>query len=320
MKVTLDSACGLLRSNDNFIILTHRAPDGDTLGSAYALMRVLSSLGKTAYVKNCDPVPKKYAFLSDGAPEVPAGFEPGFIIAVDVAETTMLGALSGEYGDKVDLCIDHHISNSDYAGSTYVDADAAAAAEIIFEISKKLGAALDRETAMRIYTAIVTDTGSFKFSNTTPRTLNIAAELIAFGFDFNAIQRELFDMKTPEKLCLENLVLETLSLYDDGLIAMIHVTDDMLRRSGTTSEDMDGLAQIPRNIEGVRVGVTMKQSGRDCWRISMRSGDVNVSEVCKNHGGGGHPRAAGCEVAGELPAAREEILSTLRRFMNEKDA
>ncbi|MBQ3379117.1 MAG: bifunctional oligoribonuclease/PAP phosphatase NrnA [Clostridia bacterium] len=320
MKVTFDTVCEFLRSNDNFIILTHRAPDGDTLGSAYALERVLRKTGKTAYVKNCDPVPKKYMFLSQGAADLPEGFAPGFIIAVDVAENAMLGALAPVYEGKVDLCIDHHISNSDYARSTYVDADAAATAEIIFGLLKALNVSLDTEIAKLIYTAIVTDTGSFKFSNTTPHTLMTAAELISMDFDFNAIQRELFDLKTFERLELEKLVLSTLKLYEGGSVAVIHVTDEMLIKSGTTSEDMDGLAQIPRNIEGVRVGITMKQSGENGWRVSMRSSDVNVSEVCKCHGGGGHPRAAGCEVDGGLSEARESILSTIRRFMQKKDA
>ena len=313
MKVSFEAACALLREHDNFIILTHRAPDGDTLGSAYALMRILRSAGKTAYVKNCDPVPKKYAFM---APKV---FLPDFVIAVDVAENAMLGALAGEYEGRIDLCIDHHVSNSGYAKNTYVDADAAAAGEIVFAVSKALGTPLDTETAKRIYTAIVTDTGSFKFSNTTPRTHKIAAELIAFGFDFNALHMAFFDIKSKEKLTLERLALETLETYDNGAVALIYVTDEMLKESRTTSEDTDGLAQIPRNVEGVRVGITMKQSGENAWRVSMRSSDVNVSEVCKAFGGGGHVRAAGCEVMGTLSHAREDILFAVRRAMNKKD-
>lgn len=318
MKIDFNSACALLRENNNFLILTHRSPDGDTLGSAYALERILKKCGKTAYVLNCDKVPSKYEFIQEGSKPVPDGFMPGFIVAVDVADISMLGSLCEEYRGRVDLCIDHHVSNTDYAKNTYADPKSAATGEIIYDVALALPTELDIETAKRLYVALVTDTGSFKFANTTPRTHIIASELIKFGFDFTLMLRNMMDIKTWNQVQLEKLVLSTLTLYDDGCIAIIYVTQDMMDITGTSGEDLEGLAQLPRYVEGTRVGVTIKQSGENHWRISLRSSAFDVSEACKVHGGGGHPRAAGCEISGTLEEARDAILTTIRRFLKDK--
>jgi len=315
MKITFEEACAFLREHDNFIILTHRGPDGDTLGSAYSLERVLRKFGKTAYVRLCDKLPKKYTMMAEGAHPIPDGFTPDCVIAVDVAENTMLGSLSEEYKGKVDLCIDHHVSNSDYAKLTYVNAKAAATGEIIYDIALALPVEVDVDIAKRLYVSLVTDTGSFKFSNTTPRTLIIASELISFGFDFTAIHRNMLDLKTWNQMQLEKSVLSTLTLYDGGVIAVIYVTQQMMDETGTSSEDLEGLAQLPRYVEGTKVGITIKQSGENNWRISLRSGVFDASEACKVHGGGGHPRAAGCELQGTLEEVRETFLTTIRSFL-----
>ena len=316
MIIPFQDISKLILEHNNFLILTHRAPDGDTLGSAYALQALLEKLNKTAYVLHDETVPKKYQFMLEGRGEMPEGFLPDYIIAVDIAEVKLLGKRLELYGDKIDLCIDHHISNSGYAKNTYVDAKAAATGEIIYDIAMAMGIALDIDIARNLYVSIVCDTGCFKFSNTTSKTMVTASELIKFGFDFTLLLRNLFDLKTKGQIELEKLILDTLELYDDGKIAVICITSEMMKQTGTSGEDLEGFAQLPRYIAGTMVGITIKQCGDKLWRISLRSsGLFDASKACAVHGGGGHPRAAGCEISGTMEFVKDQIIDTAKSFL-----
>lgn len=316
MKVDLKEVARLIIKWDNILILTHRSPDGDTLGSAYALKSALDKLGKKVYVLNDGEVAKKYAFILQGSTIMPNDFNPDFVISVDTAEASLLGSNFDKYGDKVDLCIDHHISNSDYAKYTYVDPIASATGEIIYDLILMLKVPLNTNIARDLYVSIVSDTGCFKFSNTTSKTLITASELIKFDFEFTPLLRNLFDLRTKGQIQLEKLILENMEHFNDGKITVICITSEMMQKTETTNDDLEGFAQLPRYIEGTLVGITIKQFKDKKWRISLRSSGIfDASKACQIFGGGGHLRAAGCEIEGSIDEVKEKILTTVRSFM-----
>lgn len=298
---------------DDVEIISHRSPDGDTLGSAAALCRGMRSLGKRVNVVCSDPIPVKYQFLFDGISR--QEFEPKHFVSVDIAAPHLMGNLEAEYADKIEVCIDHHIKNSVNAGVKFVDEDSSAVGELIWILLKTMGVRIDKGIAECIFTAITTDTGCFKYSNVTVRTHLIATELIKIGIDCAALNFKLIDEETKEKLALKNMALSTLEYHCDEKCAIITITSEMIKNSGAEPEDMDGVASIPRSVRGVQCGVTMKQDG-DSWKISIRSDEnVNASELCGRFGGGGHARAAGCKLNCGYDEAKKMIVDAVNEVM-----
>ena len=304
-----DRAVSLLREADRVLILTHQYPDGDTLGSGFALCRALLALGKTVRVECADPIPEKYAYMMEGL--APLDFEPAFVCAVDVADTHLLGSLS-VYANRVDLCIDHHGSNVEYARELLLDAGCSATAMLIADIIRGLGVEIDRAMAECIYTGIATDTGCFKYSNTTPQTHRLAADMMERGIAYDIINRAMFDIKTRERIELERQALDTVTFYYEGRCAIMTISEEMVRRSGATDNDMEGLAPIPRQIEGVWVGVTLREKSGGAYKVSVRTGNhADASAICARLGGGGHVRAAGCSLDGPADQAVRRILAAI---------
>lgn len=298
----------LLKEKDNIEILTHHYPDGDTLGSAYALCLMLQSLGKKARVITSGAVARKYDFLKKGV-EIQE-FEREFVVSVDVAAPSLLGENQSEYEGIIDLCIDHHGTNSIVSKYSYVDAKAAATGEIIYELSKEMGIGLTRDMASCIYTGLSTDTGCFRYSNTTPCTMLVAAELMAVTPDWHKINTEMFEVKTKEKLQLERMVYDTLEYSCGGKCALIYTTLKMQEEAGIGDDEMEGLASIPRQIEGVLLGITMREKADGTFKISVRSNkDVSASDFCAQFGGGGHKAAAGCTIEGDLETVKAKLQS-----------
>ncbi len=310
----LKSAANLLKTHDNIEILTHHYPDGDTLGSAYALCLMLQSIGKRARVITSGTVAKKYDFLKKGVKE--QTFEREYVVSVDVAAPGLLGENQQEYEHIIDLCIDHHGTNSITAEASYIEEKSAAASEIIYELSKVMGIDLTEEMATCIYTGISTDTGCFRYSNTTPRTHLIAAELMEITPAWFDINTEMFEIKTKEKLRLERMVYHTLEYSCYGKCALIYTTLEMQQRAGITDDEMEGLASIPRQIEGVLLGITMREKENGEFKVSVRSNKgVNAAEFCAQFGGGGHAQAAGCTVEGTLDEAKAKLISAAEKIL-----
>lgn len=256
--ISLDDAAEYLRRADDIVILSHQFPDGDTFGSAAALCMALQSMGKRAKTRCRHAVSAKYAFMFRGVKK--QEFEPKTVVAVDVADIDLLGEpIREEYEGRVDLCIDHHAGNRTFAKYTYVDSTAAATTEIIYALITKLGAKITPEIAEAIYTGITTDTGCFKYTNATPRTYRIAACMMETGIDAAAINREMFDTKTRARLEMERRVLDSMNFYLDDRCAVVYILRDMIAESGACEDDLEGLAAIPRQIEGVLVGVTLRE-------------------------------------------------------------
>lgn len=306
----LTAACDRLLAADHWLILTHQYPDGDTLGSAFALGRTLRALGKKARVVNADPFPEKFAFMTDGVEW--DKFEPVHICAVDVADPRLFGDALADYADRVELCIDHHASNTRYARYLLLK-EYAATAMLVYEIVRQLGVTPDAAIAESLYTGIATDTGCFKYSNTDPLTHRMAADLMEIDIRAAQINRAMFDTKSRSRIELERLALAGLRFEWNGRCAVMPVTREMLAKSQAHDNDMDGLASIPRAIEGVWVGVTLREVDTDRFKISVRTGrHANACDICARLGGGGHPAAAGCTLSGPLSEVIDRLLGAIR--------
>lgn len=316
---TLEKAVWLLLGAENVLILAHKAPDGDTMGSAFALARVLIKLGKTAQVICDDPFPPKYNYLFKGLRSDHCrtdNFIPEFIVATDIASIELMGKSLAPFYDKIGLCIDHHPSNTGYADFTVVDPTAAATCEIVAEIIDLLDVEIDDDIANCIYTGLATDTGCFRFSNTTPKTLRTAAAMIEKGADSVKLNKLLFETKSRGRLEMERMALESLEYYFGGLIAMITLTRAMTKKAGIADSETEGIASIPARIEGVEVGITLKEKEDGFYKISLRtSGKFNASDICASLGGGGHAAAAGCRVEGDLDEVKRKILKAVNDEM-----
>lgn len=317
MRIDLHETAKILENADKILLLCHSHPDGDTLGSAYALARALLGMGKRVRVECSDPIPKDFSFMLEGIET--DDFEPELIAAIDVADIKLLGKESeGKYTGKIGLCIDHHGSNMLYADKVCLEADSASTAEIIYLLLKIMQVDPDPVTASCLFTGVSTDTGCFRFSNTTVRTFEIAAELAKLGADTYNIIQVFFETKTKTYAALERLALDSMRFYFSDRCALICVTQDMYKRSGSNESETDRLANLPRQIEGVLVGVTMRELKDGSFKASVRThGDIDASAICKRLGGGGHMGAAGCTLYG---SKQQAINSLLKEVQAEIDA
>lgn len=313
-RINIPQAAQLLRQQDQILILCHRNPDGDTIGCGSALLRGLRALGKEARLACSDRIPGRFAEL---LPEEEVDFEPQLVVAVDVATPELLGDKLAFWGERVDLCIDHHGSNQDYARFLLLEPKAAAACELIFLLLKELGVEITPEIADCLYSGLATDTGCFRYPNTTPRTLRMAAELLELGCRQEVLNQRYFETLTRGRLEVERQALEGLEYALEGRCALMTLSQAMLEESGAKEDELDGLSALPRQIEGVWAGVTLRElKDRSGYRVSLRTtAEVDASAVCSRLGGGGHSRAAGCTVRGDWAKARQLVLEAVRQEM-----
>lgn len=316
MITDVKKAAEILKSNDDFLILSHANPDGDTLGCAYGLCGILQKMGKRAKVMCADEIAPRMKYLRDTV--IQQSFEEKTVVSVDVADRKLLGDLDAVYGDKIYLAIDHHESRQEFAEYTLVDAGAAAACELIFQIAEEMNAQLDGEIASCLYTGLATDTGCFKYSNTTGRTHMIAAKLMAYDFDVADINYKLFDMKSKGRLELEQAITQGMEFFCDDRVAVVWLTTELMDRfkGRVDSEDFNGLASLPRQVEGVVLGATVKQKGPTTFKVSVRTAEpINAGSVCALFGGGGHARAAGCSIEGSIEFVRAKLLPVFEKAL-----
>lgn len=312
--MTLNNVAEILKQKNNIEILTHHYPDGDTLGSAYGLCLGLQQLGKNAKVILSGKVAEKFGFLKNGIKV--QDFEQEFVISVDVAAPSLLGVNEENYLSKINLCIDHHGSNNLGVKDSYIDANAGATAEIIYDLLLLMNVEITKEIADCLYTGISTDTGCFMYTNTTTKTHLIAGELMAKGADFGAINRAMFETKTKAKLALERMVYDTLDYYCKGKCAIIYTTLDMQEKLNLGDDEMEGLASIPRQIEGVKIGITMREKVNNQFKISVRTnGDTDACLFCQKFGGGGHKAASGCTIDGDLHTVKERLIKAAEEML-----
>ena len=315
--LSVGEVCEFLRSHDNYVILLHAQPDGDTIGSGYALAYTLNAMDKKVRVLCSDPIPPKFTYISNSLKE--EDFPEETVVAVDVATPKLLGSLEAEYGDKVDLCIDHHISNLKYAHNLLLDANASANCEIIYKVIKELDVGFNKHAVDGLYTGIVTDNGCFKYSNTTVETHLIAAELMKMGVDYAEINRIMFDTKSRARVKIEGMAMDGVEYLFGGRVAIITVTRQMIDETGCADDDLDGINTLSRMIEGVMVGVTIREKKDGKYKISLRTNaPIDATSICAEFGGGGHPRAAGCEFSCTLEQVKQRLAVVIKEALEEK--
>jgi phosphoesterase RecJ-like protein len=320
LKQEYKKAADFFRTHDNFLLLVHEKPDGDALGSCLGAAHLLQQMGKSFRLINDDPIPNKFSFLplADRF-ELPDGVNERFqaVISFDCGDRKRLGR-SGELiaEDAHILNIDHHATNDRFGTANLVDLTAAATSQIVYKIARELEEELSLDAATCLYTGMVTDTGGFRYSNTTEEVLLIAADLLRKGVQPYHVVDKVMETMTWAQLQMIREGLDTLGRDESGRIAWVTVTREMLERVGGDEEDVEGLVNYPRNVEGVEVGLCFREVAPGKVKVSFRSKYVvDVGKIALEFGGGGHARAAGCKVDGSLEEVRDRVLARVKEAL-----
>lgn len=306
--MTAQECSQLLLSKNNILIITHTNPDGDTLCSAAALCSALRRTGKRANLFRNPAVTTKYM------PHVekyfaPKSFKSKYIVSVDVATEKMFAE---GFDGAIDLCIDHHPTNSHYAKKELVCPDKAACGEIVLAVIKEMCGGITQEEADLLYIAVTTDTGCFQYLNTNAATFRAAAELLEYGADTGMVNVKFFRKASRARLKLEGMIYSTMGFYRDGKISVAIITNEMLRQAGAGEEDCDDLAGLAGRAEGASVNITIRERDNGSSKVSVRTGrDVSSSDICAVFGGGGHAMAAGCTIDCPPEKARDMLLAVI---------
>ncbi len=314
--LSLEASADMLEGAENVLILFHINPDGDSVGSAFALRYALTFLGKRAWCVCASEVPERLWFAmkdqqeSVGVGDIPNDFSPDLTVSVDTASPSQLGALYEIYKNKVGLMIDHHAKGTVYANN-YIEAGASSCGEVLCRVLDMLfdraGVRMPLRVCELIYTALSADTGCFRYNNTSPSAHSLAARLVGEGVDTADINHKLFGMKSLKQMQVEHAGFERMNFYAGGRIAVIAFPYDLKNQYGATDENLETLIDVARCVKGVEVAAVIKQpTEENRFRVSMRSScDFDVSEICAHYGGGGHERAAGCTLSSDSILAAE---------------
>lgn len=312
-KLTIPELAAALLAGDNYVMLTHRRPDGDTIGSAVALTRALRALGKTAYILENPQFTEKFRpYLEElTTQQMP---QQATIITVDIAAEGLFPYSALDYVNQAEYRIDHHGGRADFAAQGYIDPEAAACGEIILELLQQMQAPIDPETAQALYVAISTDTGCFRYSNTTAKTLRAAALCKELGADTFAVNQVMFLTKRLARLKLDAHLAQTTEFYAGGQVAVSAISNEVREKLGITEDDIDDISGFGREIEGVEIGVMLRQEGEK-GKISLRTSPRHdAAAICGRMGGGGHRAAAGATVEGGIEQAKKAVLAALRAY------
>ena len=300
----------LLQRRDGFLILSHKNPDGDTLGSGAALCHALRRAGKTAFIDHNPQITERTdAYIHEFY--APEAYEPETVVAVDIATP---GLFPRGFAGHVDLCVDHHPTNTFYADETLVNSDKSACGEIVLEIIEALCGDVDPKEATLLYIALTTDTGCFQYMNTNADTMNCAARLIALGADHHKVVHDYFRKVSMARVMLEGMIYSGMHCYRDGKLAVAFVTQKMLRDAGTTENDLDDLAGLPGRIAGNLLSILIRELENGDSKVSVRSTpEVDSSAICAKFGGGGHAMAAGCRLDCDPYEAERRLLEAVQQ-------
>lgn len=308
LSVTVPEAARTLLGANDILILSHRRPDGDTSGCAGALCHSLRALGKRAYILPNPEITQRYAPLIVPCYCSP-DFNARFVVTVDIADYTLFTENAKAFEHRIDLAIDHHRSNPHFADRNLVMPGAGACAEVIYDVLMAMGVPLTTEIAEPLYVAVSTDTGCFRYSNTTPHTHAVAAACLTTGMDGGEWNRLLFETKSRPRFEMERIIFDSMEFFEDGKIALATLLRADIDRVGATPDDLDSIAALPRQIDGVEIGLTLTENADGTCKASVRTTkEVDASALCQKCGGGGHLRAAGASFC-SLAQARECLLS-----------
>lgn len=309
-QLTRAEVADFLRAGDNYLILTHRRPDGDTLGSAAVLCRMLRAMGKTAHILENPELSPKYRELHQGLTVAAAG-ETDTVITVDLASTSLFPDSFRPLQDRVSLRIDHHAAEP-YAAKELVDSGAGACGEILYDIMQILGLTLDIPTALALYTAVSTDTGCFRYANTTAHSFLTAAACAETGADLAAVNLAIFDTNSLAKLRIQGWLVENATFLANGQIAICALPLAVEREMGVTEDDMENISGFPRSIAGVKIAATLRENQGGGVKLSVRAvPGYNAADICAAFGGGGHKGAAGATIQLPLAEAAKAVAAAM---------
>lgn len=314
--IMIQKIADCIHEGNRFLITSHVRLDGDALGSELALYHLLKQRGKQVVVFNEDPTPANYRFLPGSdiiVNEITGvdGFDVVFVL--DCGELKRVGKLAAKMGNAVTIVnIDHHVSNGGFSQISWVDPSASSTGELIFKLIAWMGDRVTEEIATNIYTAILTDTGGFRYGNTTSEAFRVASFLVERGADPQFIAQRVYENNPVEKLLLLAKVVQTLEFALDGKVGMMLVRQRDFEETGAMPEYTEGFVDLPRTVDSVLVSVLFTELSRDEFKISLRSKDMyNVESVARIFGGGGHVNAAACRISGAFEYVRGELLKHL---------
>lgn len=322
--IILEEILHRIRESHSVAIVPHVSADGDSIGSSTGLGLLIEKMGKKALIYLEEEVSYTLAFVPgkhlvriyDGSFE-----EHDLVIALDCGDLERLGKRVDIFKKgPVTVNIDHHPTNTMFADLNYVHTQSAAVSEIIYRMAEMLGMQLDEAISTCLYTALTTDTGGFRYSNTTCVTHQIAGDLIDHGADNAYVSQQVFENMTLEKVRLMGRAIDSLEILEDGRIALMVITDSMLKECGALEQDCEGMVNMGRNIRGVEVAVVLREKEQELVKVNLRSKEyVDVSGIAAKFNGGGHKRAAGCTVTGSVDRIREELLNEIREALGERN-
>jgi phosphoesterase RecJ-like protein len=311
MTETIQNIVEVIRNSHSFLLTTHEGPDGDAVGSSLALAAILRNIGKDVVVHYRDPVPDLYGFLP-GTDSVQAhipnrDFDVAFVL--DIGELRRAGDEFCSFGRiGITINLDHHLACENFGSHNLIDPTAAATGVLVYRIASALGYSFDLETALCLYVSIITDTGSFRYSNSNREAFTIAGEMISNGVNAWDVAEQLYENQPRKRLELLARCLPTLEIIKGGLAASVTVTLDMYAATGGNAELTDGFVNYPRSIRGVEVAIFFRQLEDDKIKVGFRSkGKVNVAVFSAALGGGGHHNAAGCTIDGTLDEVKARV-------------
>ncbi len=324
-KVTANEAARLLLENDNILILIHAKPDGDAVGSGFALLGMLTRLGKNTRLLCSDELNVKYSLVADEnfaeraffGKDIDDGFVPSYVVSTDLAAAEIMGKITEKYAGSIDLCIDHHAVNTLEADCKLVVTSASAAGEVVLDIAREIEkisgkSVIDKPLADALFCAIISDSGSFRYSNTTEKTFEAAAFLKRCGADTTAISEDLFESRSPENYRFCGRVIANTRLFCGGLAAVSFVTHSEIDELGINDNDVDGAIGLVRELAGISAAVFVRETKDGKAKVSLRSkSNLDVAEICAKFGGGGHVKAAGCLIDANAEDAIKTVVEAV---------
>lgn len=320
MSEDLGKICELIGKAKSFLLTTHINPEGDAIGSELALALVLEGMGKDVFVLNQDPVPYFLMFLP-GIDRIQhylphRYFDVGILL--DCANPDRTGSVS----EQLSLCsniisIDHHTTQSGYGDLRYIDSKASSTGELVYRLVQRMGRDIDARIATLLWVAITTDTGSFRYSNTTSASLSVAAKLVELGAMPAAVSERLYESEPHKRILLLSRVLSTLEVLEDGRIASITIFQEDMERLGATADFLEGFINYPRSIDGVQVAVSFREESIDNFKVSLRAkGDADVAKVATFFNGGGHIKAAGFKLQGKMAKVKQDVYTKIYEMLD----
>jgi len=317
----MDSVCRIIRKHERFLIASHIGPEGDAIGSQLAMAEILRQLGKSYILVNADPIPKTLKFMPLAATirkrlKKTDKFDVALIL--DCASAERLGGIQKSIGeDKKIVNIDHHISNKHFGDINLVDTHKSSTGELLYVLAEKLGIELNHRLALYVYTSILTDTGGFKYPNTTSFTHKVVSRLLKYDLNPAKINEFIYESNTLASRKLLGMVLETMALSNSGRVAHMTMTNQMLHKADATARDAEDFVNYARYIKGVQVAMIFSHTSRKgAIKISFRSNSrVDVNKLAQKFGGGGHPTASGCMITGSMEKVKQMVLGEVGEIL-----